>query len=94
MVAYLDKYLEPWTVEGAQKADWKILMLDSYRAHWSEDIGRCCWERGYLALYHYGNTTGAMQVNDTHLHGHFKRIFVNYEMENLGDAVDKRPGGH
>ena len=92
MVAYLEKYLEPWTPERAQKGDWKILMLDSYRAHWSEDIERCCWERGYLALYHYGNTTGVMQVNDTHLHGPFKRIYLNYEEDAFAKQLMHDPG--
>ena len=59
MVAYLSKHLEQWTPKRAQNGDWKILLLDSYKAHFSEDIERCCWERGYLVLYHYGNTTGS-----------------------------------
>ena len=45
MVDYLEKFLEPWTAERADKGDWKILLLDSYRAHWSEDIETCCWRR-------------------------------------------------
>ena len=92
MVAYLSKHLEPWTPERAQKGEWKILMLDSYRAHWSEDIERCCWERGYLVLYHYGNTTGVMQVNDTHLHGPFKRIFLGYEADAFAEQLIHDPG--
>ena len=83
MVDYLRLRLEPWTAERARRGDWKILMLDSYRAHWSADIEKCCWDHGYLVLYHYGNTTGVMQVNDTHLHAPFKKIYLTYEMETI-----------
>ena len=83
MVDYLRLRLEPWTAERAQRGDWKILMLDSYRAHWSVDIEKCCWDHGYFVLYHYGNTTGVMQVNDTHLHAPFKKIYLAYEMETI-----------
>ena len=92
MVDYLEKYLEPWTAERADKGDWKILLLDSYRAHWSEDIERCCWLRGYLVLYHYGNTTGVMQVNDTHVHAPFKRLFVAFEADSFAEKAMRDPG--
>ena len=92
MVDYLEKYLEPWTAERADKGEWKILLLDSYRAHWSEDIERCCWQRGYLVLYHYGNTTGVMQVNDTHVHAPFKRLFVAFEAPSFAEKAMSDPG--
>ena len=91
MVAYLSKHLEQWTPERAQNGDWKILLLDSYKAHFSEDIERCCWERGYLVLYHYGNTTGVLQVNDTHLRAFFKRIYLDYEEEAFAEQLIHDP---
>ena len=36
-----------------------------------------------MVLYHYGNTTGVMQVNDTHLHGPFKKIYLGYDMDTM-----------
>ena len=46
MLAFLDKWLDPWDAERALADDWRILMLDSYRAHLAPELDALAWSRG------------------------------------------------
>ena len=75
VVAYLERWLQPWSEERQAAGDWRIMYMDAYKAHLTDRIEELCCPRGYVCLYHYGLTTGIAQVNDTDLHGEFSRIF-------------------
>ena len=67
--------LSPRTAEIADR----ILMMDSYAAHLTKAVSDLAWRRGYIVLYHYGGTTALAQVNDTHLHAPFSRLYQELE---------------
>jgi len=79
ILAYLDRWLRPWTEERKAALDYKILYLDVARSHVGDRVVDFCFLRGYLALFHYGCTTGVGQVNDTDLHAEFERLYVEFE---------------
>jgi hypothetical protein len=66
---YLELVLDPM-VPGR---DWRILMVDDYRAQTTLAVRRAAWHRGYVLIAHGGGTTGVMQVNDADLHQPLKR---------------------
>ncbi len=49
------------------------MMVDEYRAQTTPAVRRAAWHRGYVLIAHGAGTTGALQVNDTHLHQPVKR---------------------
>ena len=92
MIFFLEKWLDTWSLTRDQTNDWRLLLLDSYRAHFDPRIQECAWLRGYVILFHYGNTTGVTQVNDIALHAAFKRIYVHYEVEDFVERALVDPG--
>ena len=80
ILAYLAKWLAPWTEARARTNDWRILMLDVAKSHLGDEVVALAHSRGYVTLYHYGGTTGVAQVNDTHLHADFSRAYMNFEV--------------
>ena len=92
MVDYLERTLDAWSPDRAAAGDYRILMLDSYKSHFHEDIERVAWEHGYLVLYHYGCTTGVCQINDVALHATFKRIFLDLERADFIRRQYEDPG--
>ena len=95
VLAYLERHLEPWSADRR----WRILLTDAYAAHMGDNIRRLAWHRGYIVILHGGGTTGAMQVNDTDLHQHLRRLYVEEEQNFLlarnravpGQLVTPRP---
>ena len=95
VLAYLERHLEPWS--GHRR--WRILLTDAYAAHMGDNIRRLAWHRGYIVILHGGGTTGVMQVNDTDLHQHLRRLYVEEEQNFLiahnraapGQLVTPRP---
>ena len=49
--------------------DWRILMVDDYRAQTTLAVRRAAWHSGYVLIAH----GGGMQVSDTDLHQPLKR---------------------
>ena len=94
VVAYLERWLQPWSEERQAAGDWRLLYMDAYKAHLTDRIQELCWPRGYVCLYHYGLTTGIAQVNDTDLHGEFSRIFSGVRTGLLRAAAAGRSFGH
>ena len=80
VVAYLERWLQPWSEERQAAGDWRLMYMDAYKVHLTDRIQELCWSRGYVLLYHYGLTTGIAQVNDTDLHGESSRIFQEFEL--------------
>ncbi len=62
---FLETWLDPWTEERAAANDYRILYCDVAKSHVGDAPLEFAWSRGYMMLYHYGNTTGVAQVNDT-----------------------------
>ena len=79
ILTYLDRWLAPWTEARAGAQDWRILMLDVAKSHIGDEVVAKAHQHGYVTLYHYGCTTGVAQVNDTHLHADFSRMYMNLE---------------
>ena len=65
--------------------DWRILMCDAYKAHLDESIKKLAWSRGYIVIYQGGGTTGVGQVNDTDLHEHLSRNYMDLEQQSVID---------
>ena len=79
ILAYLDKWLQPWTAERQAARDYRLLYLDVARSHVGDIVVDFAFSRGYIALFHYGCTTPVAQVNDTDNHGEFQRLYVEFE---------------
>ena len=92
MLAYLRTWLAPWTESRTEAKDWRILMLDIAKSHCGDEITALAHSRGYVVLYHYGCTTGVAQVNDTHLHADFSRIYTNFECMAFAAQQQHDPG--
>ena len=92
ILRYLGRWLDPWTDERAQSNDYRILMLDVAGSHIVDDVLDFAWSRGYIALFHYGCTTGVGQVNDTDLHGPFERVYLDHEQTSFNEQQMLRPG--
>jgi hypothetical protein len=92
IIRYLHKWLDPWSDARAAAADYRILMMDVAGSHISDSVADYAWERGYIVLLHYGCITGVLQVNDTDLHGHFERIFLEEEQASFNETQLIRPG--
>jgi hypothetical protein len=79
LLQFMRRHLVPWSVERSARSDYKVLMLDMAASHIGPAVVDLAWSRGYVVLYHYGCTTGVCQVNDTDLHGHYERIYLEAE---------------
>ena len=60
--------------------DWRILLLDSYRAQLTDAVRRLAWLRGYALVVHGGGATLVTQPNDTDLHRELKPQYCNFEI--------------
>ena len=78
-LAYLERWLEPWTAEREAAGDYRVLLMDVARSHVGDAVWELCFSRGYVPLLHYGCTTAVGQVNDTDCHGDFQRVYVELE---------------
>ena len=48
--------------------------------------------RGYIALFHYGGTTGVVQVDDTDCHGDFEQTYLELEQISFNERQAVDPG--
>lgn len=92
IVAYLRKWLRPWTPERAKRSDYRILLLDVAGSHLGEEVVEVAWSFGYVVLYHYGCTTGVAQVNDTDLHGALEAAYLHMEQVSFNEQQLLEPG--
>ena len=75
VLTFLERHLEPmW--EGRQ---WRIMLMDAYKAQMTDNVRRLCWSRGYVVVIHGGGATAITQPNDTDLHQHLRRSYVEKE---------------
>ena len=72
---YLEKHLDDWT----EDRHWRVLLLDAYAPQMTDNVRRLCWSKGYVVLIHGGGSTGVMQPNDTDLHQHLRREYIDKE---------------
>ena len=79
VVAFLERWLLPWTPDREASADYRLLYLDAFSAHLTDDVVECAWQRGYYVVFHGGCTTGVSQVNDTDLHAALEREYIDVE---------------
>ena len=75
VIEFLKTHLEPW-YEGR---DWRILLVDDYSAHRTDNVWLLAWERGYILLLHGGGATPVAQTPDTDLNEHVKRLYASKE---------------
>jgi hypothetical protein len=87
IVAWLRKHLEEWR-EGR---DWRVILLDDYVCHRTENVWNLCWSRGYVRVVHGGGTTPIAQTPDTDLNEHVRRAYGDKESRLLLDKM--RAGG-
>ena len=86
---YIEHRLEPMT-DGRR---WRILLLDAYSAHLSERVRVCAWQRGYVVVTHGGGASAVTQTNDTDLHAHIKRMYLDLEMADAVEQMKVKPWG-
>ena len=72
---------------------WRILLLDAYSAHLSERVRRCAWHKGYVVITHGGGASSVAQTNDTDLHAHVKRLYLELEMADAIEQMRLMPRG-
>jgi hypothetical protein len=92
IIQYFARWLDVWSPARAASNDYRIVMLDVAGSHIGDDVVDFCWTRGYIALFHYGCTTGVAQVNDTDLHGPFERVYCETEQDAFNEQQVLRPG--
>ena len=56
------------------------------------DVEQYCWGRGYIYLLHYGGSTAACQVNDTHCHLYVSETYVELEQRFFTEVQSNDPG--
>ena len=86
---FIEQRLEPMT-EGRR---WRILLLDAYSAHLTERVRRCAWHKGYVVITHGGGASSICQTNDTDLHAHLKRLYIEMEMADALEQMRLKPWG-
>ena len=79
----------------AKTADrhWRILLLDAFSAHLSDRVRMCAWHKGYVTIIHGGGASAVAQPNDTDLHAHVKRLYMELEMADAIEQMRLRPQG-
>ena len=87
VLQYLERHL-PQMTEGRR---WRLLLLDAYAPQMSDSVRRLCWQRGYIVIIHGGGATGVTQVNDTDLHQHLRKTYVEHEMAAMIKAARLNP---
>ena len=86
---FIENRLEPMT-DGRR---WRILLLDAYSAHLSKRVRVCAWHRGYVVITHGGGASAVTQTNDTDLHAHIKRAYLDMEMADAVEQMRLKPWG-
>ena len=94
VVDFLKKHLLEWTEDRQKAMDWRILTLDAYTAHTSQEIGNVAWSRGYL--YHEGlmvpgGATGVVQGPDTDLHAWLEAEIMEMQIAAQNEKLLLRP---
>ena len=92
ILAWMARYLEPWTESRAAALDWRILLLDVAPSHIGPEVVAAAHASGYVCLYHYGCTTGVAQVNDTDLHQELSRLYIYLEQAAFSNQQLVDPG--
>ena len=85
---YLETHLAPWSADR----HWRVLLLDAYAPQMTDNVRRLAWSKGYIVLIHGGGSTGVMQPNDTDLHQHLRRLYIEKETANGIFQSRLRPG--
>jgi hypothetical protein len=86
---YLERHLPPLT-EGRR---WRVILMDAYGPQMSEAVRRLCWSRGYVVIIHGGGATGVTQVNDTDLHQHLRKAYLEKETAEMIRCSRLHPNG-
>ena len=72
---FLERHLDPmWA--GRR---WRVILMDAYAPQMTDNVRRLCWGRGYVVVIHGGGATAITQPNDTDLHQHLRRRYVEKE---------------
>ena len=72
---------------------WRVLLLDAYSAHLTDRVRRCAWHKGYVVITHGGGASAVTQTNDTDLHAHLKRFYLELEMAAAAEQMRLLPKG-
>ena len=72
--------------------DWRLLFLDAYAPHMTDEVALAAWERGYIVVYHGGVSTGTCQVNDPDCHAELERLYLECEALTMMDQLLVDPG--
>ena len=86
---YLERHL-PLLTEGRR---WRVILMDAYGPQMSEAVRRLCWQRGYVVIIHGGGATGVTQVNDTDLHQHLRKAYLEKETAEMIRSSRLHPNG-
>ena len=79
LLNFLEKHLEPWG-PGRQ---WELIFLDAYAPGLTDNVQRCCWNRGYIEITHGGGASMVCQTNDTDHHLHVRRKFIELQSQRM-----------
>ena len=71
IIVWLRKHLEP--MQPGRR--WRIILLDDYVCHKTQNVWNLCWSRGYVRIVHGGGTTPVSQTPDTDLNEHARRRY-------------------
>ena len=85
ILEFLEKHLPVKT----QSRRWRIALGDDFSAHKTENVGRLCWQRGYVMMLHPGGATPITQTVDTDLNQHVKREYSVLESLAILDHMRK-----
>ena len=77
LLDYMDKVLPPLTPDRG----WRILLGDWFTPHQKDSVRLLAWSRGSVLVLHGGGATPVCQPNDTDLHAHLRRHYVELEQQ-------------
>ena len=82
------RWVLPTAEEAGQPA---VLLLDWYAAHLSDATTAAIEAKGHFKVMLGGCLTSGVQVNDTHVHGPFNRIYRSTELRDNAKQASIRP---
>ena len=69
---YLEQHVPVRTKEREEKRDYRIMYLDDFAAHKTEEVTKFLRSRGFLPMFIGGGSTSTLCALDTDFHGTFK----------------------
>ncbi|CAK0856984.1 unnamed protein product, partial [Prorocentrum cordatum] len=89
----LSDCLEKWLLPWGPGRRWELFLLDAYAPGLTDNAQRLCWARGYICVTHGGGASMVCQTNDTDLHLHIRKRFIELQTARIVEKARISGGG-